>query len=191
MTISQTITSPPSPAPNRNTDSPSEFSDNVDAQLSWERVYVSEVDTWTDEANSTASDINTDKLAAEQAVTDAEAQVVLAANQVTLAESAAATAESNANFVGNWSDQTGAAAIPYSTRHTSKTWQLISNLADVTTVEPGVTGGWATYWADITGLEELVEDTTPQLGGDLDLNGYDVPVSQIQLEAIQASALYF
>ena len=67
--------------------------------------------------------------------TDAEAAEAVAI-------SSAATAQSSANFKGDWSDQTGAAAIPYSVYHEGNYWQLVSNLADVTASEPGVTAAW-------------------------------------------------
>lgn len=122
MSISQTLTNPPSPAPNRNTDTPSEFSDNVDAHLSWERTIISEMSAWTTQVNTTATNVNSNAFSAT---------------------SSAATALAASNFKGNWSDQTGAASVPYSVYHDNKYWQLLSDLADVTTKEPGVDPEWA------------------------------------------------
>ncbi len=66
------------------------------------------------------------------------------------AAASAATALAAANFKGNWSDQSGAAAIPYSVRGADeKYYMLILAMSDVTTHSPGVTSGWETYWAEI------------------------------------------
>lgn len=49
------------------------------------------------------------------------------------------------------------------------------------TTEPGTGVDWATYWSLLaskgdagTGLANVVDDTTPQLGGDLDMNGHNI-----------------
>ncbi len=126
-----TITTDLEPVPSRQ--DPSTFSSYMD-------TWLGKISTWTTEANALATGANTNAVTA-------------AAGAVTASEAASAAA-ANANFVGNWDDQTGAAAIPYSVRHSLKTWQLITGLADVTTVEPGVTAGWATYWADISSIVE-------------------------------------
>src|SRR5690606_1540417 len=101
---------------------------------------------------------------AEQAVSDAQDQVVLAANQVTAAQGYATTAgnraldaegaaneasqyaqiaAATANFKGEWGDLTGPLAIPASVYHSGSYWQLLNNLADVTLSEPGVSADWA------------------------------------------------
>jgi len=156
------ITTDLTPIPSRQT--PSTFSTDADTLLG-------KLPAWSSEANALATGANTNAIAAAQSVVDAAAKVVLAADevdlaeaqvvlaeaqvalataQVTLATAQADTSAANANFNGNWSDQTGAAAIPYSVLHNTVNYQLIAGLADVTTIEPGVTGVWETYWAVIS-----------------------------------------
>lgn len=59
------------------------------------------------------------------------------------ASGAASLAQSTANFKGNWSDLTGSLSVPASVYHDSRHWNLLNNLADVTTSEPGVSADWA------------------------------------------------
>jgi hypothetical protein len=63
-------------------------------------------------------------------------------------ESMAGQALSSANFKGSWSSLTGALNIPASVYHSSRFWILLSNLADVTTDVPGVSG----LWVDVTNI---------------------------------------
>jgi hypothetical protein len=58
----------------------------------------------------------------------------------------AATSLAASNYRGEWAAQSGAAAVPYSVSRSKKVYGLKTALADVSTVEPEVTGGWATYW---------------------------------------------
>ena len=75
-------------------------------------------------------------LAAGTSETNAAASAVIAQN-------ASSISQSNANYVGDWADQTGALNIPASVRHNNAVWQLAVNLADVTTSEPsGINTDW-------------------------------------------------
>ena len=108
------------PTPPQRSD-PATFSTRADA-------FLGALPTFGDEANALAAEVNGYK-------TDAEAAEAAAI-------ASAATAQSSANFKGDWSDQTGAADIPYSVYHGGNYWQLVSNLVDVTASEPGVTAAW-------------------------------------------------
>lgn len=152
MAISQVITAAPD-APTRN--DPTNFPTRADAFVSWQENNPTEINTWATQANSTQASIN----ASEVVVANGVAQ--------TLAYRDAAI--SAANGKGSWSTLTGVIAIPATVYHNSRNWQLLQNLADVTSVEPGTNGA---VWFDLT--FELVKDVTPQLGGDLDLNGKEV-----------------
>ena len=110
----------PLPDPPQRTD-PTNFATKADA-------FLGALPTFATEANALATTVNGYKTDAETAQAAAEA--------------AQAVAQTSANFKGNWSDQTGAAAIPYSVYHEGNYWQLVSNLADVTASEPGVTAAW-------------------------------------------------
>lgn len=127
MTITQTISSFPT-APSRDEDTPAEFSDHVDAYLTAVTDHVAEVNTWATQANSLASDVNSD-------AADAAADAASAA-------ASASTAASNANYIGEWSDQTGAATVPTSVSYNGSYWQLASDLADITAKEPSVDSEW-------------------------------------------------
>lgn len=83
-----------------------------------------------------------------------EAAIDWVASLVVSAESAASDASEYsgiamaiANFKGEWSNQTGAAAIPYSVWHNGDAYALLANLANVATVEPGTS---PSTWANIT-----------------------------------------
>lgn len=45
-------------------------------------------------------------------------------------------------FVGDWSQQTGAASVPYSVSHNGSIWVLTQNIVDVAANEPGVAAVW-------------------------------------------------
>jgi len=59
------------------------------------------------------------------------------------AEAQAEIVTSAANFKGQWSTLTGDLNVPTSVLHDNAYWQLLNNLADVTTSEPGASGDWA------------------------------------------------
>lgn len=88
----------------------------------------------------TKSDTWVDALAAF--TTETNALAVEVSEDAVSADTSALISASNANFVGEWGDQTGEALVPYSVFHNTKTWQLLNDLADVTLSEPGVTGDW-------------------------------------------------
>jgi hypothetical protein len=57
-------------------------------------------------------------------------------------EDQVAIAVASTNFKGLWSDQSGAASIPYSVYHNGGFYALVSNLADVTAKTPGADPEW-------------------------------------------------
>tara|TARA_R110000765_G_scaffold195825_8_gene301310 strand:+ start:2358 stop:3401 length:1044 start_codon:yes stop_codon:yes gene_type:complete len=52
------------------------------------------------------------------------------------------SALSAANFKGLWLSLDGSLAKPASVKHSGQFWELLNDLADVTTSEPGVSGDW-------------------------------------------------
>lgn len=89
---------------------------------------------------------------------DFEPELNLITQAIDLASSTAVTAETNAliaeasavataNYKGLWSSLTGALNIPASVFHDNKNWQLLQNIADVTSIEPGTNGS---YWFDLS-----------------------------------------
>ena len=125
------ITTDLTPIPSRQT--PSTFSTDADTLLG-------KLPAWSSEANALATGVNA-------LATGVNTNAVTAATQATIATESALSAASSANYEGEWDDLTGSAVIPYSVSNNSSTYQLILALADVTTVEPGVTAGWGTYWS--------------------------------------------
>lgn len=114
------------PAPSRS--QPSTFSNKADALLGALSQFVTE-------ANALETNVNSKEA-------DAETHATNAGTYADLAEAAKDTALAAANYVGEWSAQTGAANVPYAVSHNDRFWQLTVNLANVTTKEPGVAPEW-------------------------------------------------
>lgn len=114
-------------APQRQ-DSPSDFVSKADA-------HVAALTAFTTEANTQADYNDVNAIAADASATASAASAAASANSATVSAA-------NANFKGTWTNQTGAANIPYSVSHNSANWQLVNNLADVTASEPSVTADW-------------------------------------------------
>jgi len=132
-------------APSRTT--PADFSTKAD-------VFVAALPGFVTEANALEVNVN----AKEATVVAAEINVN--AKEVS-AVAAAAVALAAANYKGAWSAQTGAAVVPYAVSHSGSYWLLESNLADVTTKEPGVDPEW--LMMPYTTLYEI--DALDQYGG--------------------------
>lgn len=81
--------------------------------------------------------------AAQDATTNGAIQVGLATVQADRAQAAALAAESAANYAGAWSSLTGPLTVPASAFHNGKFWILLSDVADVTANEPGISANWA------------------------------------------------
>lgn len=105
---------PPAPARNR----PAQFADEGDAFLGW----LPGFNDFCEEVRQTAEE-------------------AIAASVV--AESSASIAIAAANYKGLWANLTGALAKPASVSHSNALWLLNTDLANVTTAEPGVSPAWA------------------------------------------------
>jgi hypothetical protein len=125
--------------PNRANQTQAELAANCSAFATQWKITGNEINTFITEANALAAAVETD-------AATAATQAAAAAASATEAESYVAQAQAIANYVGEWGDQSGAAAIPYSVSNDGSFYTLIQALANVTTVEPGVTSGWGSYW---------------------------------------------
>lgn len=153
------------PHPSRGDDA-ANFRSEADAFVAALPTFGTQLNSLADNVYNNAGEAETAAGAAASSAVDATnngaAQVTLAAAQVALATTEAdrATTEAdraeavadnvtgNLNFKGNWSDQTGAANVPYSVYHNGVYWQLLTNIADVTLSEPSTTN---TDWAASSG----------------------------------------
>ena len=127
-----------------------------------------------------------------------------AASAVT-SENASSISQSNANYVGDWADQTGALNIPASVRNDNAVWQLAVDLPDVTLSEPsgantdwfliGVIGGIApdsarlgnelpSFYATASSITNLVPDTRTVNGNAL---SSDINITLASLSGVPES----
>ena len=129
-----TLATPPA-APVRGED-PTTFANKANAYVAFIGTNVTDLTGAIDWQNTVFTATETEATNAADSASNATAQKVLAENAATLAES-------TANFVGQWSTLTGALNVPAVVFHSAGYWQLLVNLADVTTSEPGTNGDWA------------------------------------------------
>lgn len=123
--------------------------------------------------------------------TAAAAQVVLAADQVSLAAAQALEASdqadraqgmadaaiANAAYKGDWASLSGALAVPATVTHSGDRYVLLSNVANVTAHEPGVSA----VWEKLTQAQEkLVSGTNIKtVGGQSLLGGGNIAVGDV------------
>lgn len=94
-------------------------------------AFRTSANTWATQANVVAGEVN-----------DHRVSSAASAAAAALAETGAEAASATANYKGAWALLTGALNIPASVSHNGQIWILESNLADVTTDEPGVSAVW-------------------------------------------------
>lgn len=116
-----TVTPTPIPAPGQLLPNPSDLS-------TWP-IRMAEMHRWMRETLSPGVE-----LIGNQSLTNAIA-----------AQEAAVLAYLNANYKGDWSSLTGALNVPSIVSHAGQRWNLLSNLADVTTSTPGVGAEWELF----------------------------------------------
>ena len=118
------------------------YSGDVPARTQAPATFSTNADDWLAYQEPLATDYNGLATYLDALAITMDADATAAAASAAAAASSASDAASSANFVGLWSAQTGAANIPYSVAHNGISWQLLNNLADVTTSEPSVTSDW-------------------------------------------------
>lgn len=125
------VTPLPTPVPSRN--DPANFSARADA-------FLGALPTFAGQLNTLEVNVN-------QRETNATTQANAAETARALADTSASVASAAANFRGNWSSLTGALNIPATVAHQGYIWMLLSNVANITTSEPGVSSNWITVSA--------------------------------------------
>ncbi len=166
MAITQTITPPPE-APSR--DDPSTFIPRADAWVAWQEGQAAEQNTWAEQVNETETSISAAKDSAETAVTNCEAETAKCEAETAKCEnfSTAAAASANATiYDASTTYDAGDVVLDPANSYNAYTSQAGSNTGHTPSSDDG------TWWAATVGIDNLVEDTTPQLGGDLNGNGH-------------------
>lgn len=145
----------PWPAAVTPDDEPDVFSAKMYARIAAEAQNVTELNAAGAYIDAQVALVDADRIAAQDAVGDAEQQVALATEQ---AEIAGFTA----HYVGQWADLVGALNKPATVKHGGLFWLLVNNLANVTTSEPGMTNDWTR----IPGVTEVATpiNATPAQG---------------------------
>lgn len=145
----------PWPAAVTPDDEPDVFSAKMYARIAAEAQNVDELNAAGAYIDAQVLLVDLDRIAAQDAVGDAEQQVALATEQ---AEIAGFTA----HYVGQWADLAGALNKPATVKHGGLFWLLVNNLANVTTSEPGMTNDWTR----IPGVTEVATpvNATPAQG---------------------------
>lgn len=129
-------------------------SDSMQQALTSASDYVQQALDYRDEAGNFAENAQTSATDSGDHARDAEGYAGTAHGY---AQVAAATA----NFKGEWGSLSGALAIPASVYHNGGYWQLLRNIPNVGTSEPGMTGDWAgteteiVAWTAISGNATL------------------------------------
>jgi len=114
----------------KRTQSPSDFSNNADAWLSYQSPLAAKYNDLAVYSDNLAVTVDADATQAGQSATSAQ--------------QSAAIANASANFKGLWDNLTGAANVPYSVFHDESYWQLLTNLGSVQSSEPSVANAnWA------------------------------------------------
>ncbi len=145
----------PWPAAITPDDEPDDFSAKMYARIAAEAQNVDELNAAGAYIDSIIALVDADRIAAQEAVGDAEQQVALATEQ---AEIAGFTA----HYVGQWASLVGALNMPAVVKHGGLFWLLVNNLVNVTTSEPGMTNDWTR----IPGVTEVATpiNTAPAQG---------------------------
>ena len=145
MAITQTITTYTDDVPDKDTMTPEEFDVAAQDWVDYQTDIAPEVNTWSGQANTLATTVNSDAASASSSKDDAE--------------SAANIALGVANLLGNWSAQTGTTAVPASVYHNDDIWILLTDLADITASEPSFTNSDYTIYPTDSTLNRISKKT--------------------------------
>ena len=128
---------------------------------------------------------NADVVTANAAVVSAQGQVTLATNQVTLAVAAKDAAEA---ALDSFDDTYLGAKASDPTLDNDGNALIVGAQYFNTSINKLKVYTTGLAWAALQdGISSVAADTSPQLGGNLDLNNFDVPISPTQQAAIDNS----
>ncbi|WP_313074437.1 hypothetical protein [Melaminivora sp.] len=120
------------------------------------------------------------KAIADQAVADTNAIKNAAAQSASQAADSAAAAQAVANFVGPWSELSGAVAKGSTTYHAGRFWVSLQAIPSASAAEPGVSPAWAKTGG---GIDSLAYDSRAQFRGRAGASGDLVLVDGLGLFA--------
>jgi len=126
----------------QRTQTPAEFATNGDSFLGALPNFRTELNAFGAYIDSSGAEIEADKAAAQASALQSQNSASASDASAALALSYKDLAAGTANFKGSWSALTGSLAVPASVYHNGLTWVLLSNLANVTAAEPGISASW-------------------------------------------------
>lgn len=137
------------------------WSGDLDDLAQWTFERATDISQAVNQAQGVLSDVQT---VGDQKIQAASAQADRAQDEADRAESIASGVGATTNFGGVWTALVGAVTVPLSVYHQGSYWQLLTDLADVASVEPGTDSGvWlplAQSSIDIGGITYSFADLT-------------------------------
>jgi len=152
----------------QRTQTPAEFATNADSFLGALPNFRTELNTFGAYVDTKGAEVDADAAAAASSALQSQNSASASDASAALALFYKDLAAGTANFKGLWSALTGALAVPASVYHNGLTWILLSNLANVTTAEPGVSASWVV--ASGESYQRLVDNIFKRATLDLDFS---------------------
>ena len=106
-------------------------------------VFTQNADTWLAYQPIFTNGVNAAGVFVNNAATSAAASEAAALAYKNSAANSEASAAASANFKGAWSSLAGALNKPATVLHNGGYWELLNNLPNVTTSQPGISADWA------------------------------------------------
>lgn len=152
----------------QRTQTPAEFATNADSFLGALPNFRTELNTFGAYVDTKGAEVDADAAAAANSALQSQNSASASDASAALALSYKDLAAGTANFKGSWSALTGALAVPASVYHNGLTWVLLSNLANVTAAEPGISASWVV--ASGESYQRLVDSIFKRATLDLDFS---------------------
>ena len=106
-------------------------------------VFTQNADDWLAYQPKFTNGVNAAVVFVNNAATSAAASEAAALAYKNSAANSEASAAASANFKGAWSSLAGPLNKPATVLHNGSYWELLSDLPDVTTSQPGISADWA------------------------------------------------